>query len=258
MTTRLTLGGAIAALAATAAMPTPSALAAGMFTQGHGDIEFAAHHHDHEPGGQGGDEEEFELGWHIGEAGEPGIVDGSPVVDGHFEADEIIAVLGNNTHTARPAGAAFDFLGVPAGHAVWIAPQTNQPGKVFLGIGLEELHVDDWLNGEVTLELTGVSGPGEFSLYQTDVFGSPTVKLDNIGDSFVLAVGSHSHYFWAFTQPGFYDVTFEFSGTFSEDGFVNSESVAASGTFGFQVIPTPGAAAAGLVAMGVAGMRRRR
>lgn len=138
----------------------------------------------------------------------------------------------------RPAGAQWNFLGVGAGQPVWIAPQAQDPDRIFLGIGAEEADPDDFaayfesdsrvnasgkwikltLKGVRRVDIAGnpVAGAGAFSVYQTDAFGNPTVWMttsDGISnsDAFWVQAGSHAHVNWAFTQPGFYEVDFEAS-----------------------------------------------
>ena len=87
----LVLGLGLAGIASTAG-------AAALYTSGHADIDIA-----YEAG-------EWELGYHF----EGGIVDGVPVDDEEREASEIITLVPASTETPRPAGSAWDPLGVSA------------------------------------------------------------------------------------------------------------------------------------------------
>lgn len=219
--------------------------AAALYTAGHGDIGIA-----YEAGA-------LEPHVHIHDGS---IVNGIPVnnpPDGaEFAPDEVVIFV-SNPSVARPSGASWDFLGTPSGNPVWFLPQTEDPAKPWLGIASEELNPLEW-TGPLTITLTGFSGPGHFSLYNTDAFGTPTVRMassDGLSGADALShtAGSHFHSNYAFTAPGMYDVTFLISGTHAVDG-----AVSASATYTFGVtVPEPGSAVLGLLA-GSMLLRRRR
>lgn len=124
-------------------------------------------------------------------------------------------------------------------------------GVPFLGIGLEELDPADW-NGSLTLTLQGITGPGDFVLWQ-DGFSNSTIFADSVNDSFTLAAGSHTHFNWGFTEKGIYGLEFAISGTHVADGFQTAAAI-----YTFEVIPEPSA----LLLVGALGslalLRRRR
>jgi surface-anchored protein len=146
----------------------------------------------------------------------------------------------------------------------WSLPKSNSgPGGAaalnapFLGIGSEELDPGDW-TGDLSLTLTGMSGPGVFSLWQ-DGF-SPTFFMSTFdgvsgADTISFTAGGHDHFNYGFTQPGLYEVTFEVAGTHSVDGFKTG-----SATYSFHVVggyvPEPGSF--GLLALGALVLRRLR
>lgn len=153
----------------------------------------------------------WELGWHND--------------DGEIEAANAYALLPDLSKLARPAGSQWDFLGTNAGGDVYIIPQAEVPGIVFLGIATEES--DDsllvpWSPGGrpagkwFELKLTSFTGPagGQFSLWQTDTFGTPSVSIatsDGVTDADAVYINglTHAHYNFGFTAPGIYDLTFE-------------------------------------------------
>lgn len=122
---------------------------------------------------------------------------------------------------AKPGGPQWDFLG--PGSSLWFLPHSSDATKPFVGIASEELDPSDWL-GSITWALTSFSGPagGNFSLWQTDLFGNPDLKWstwDSIADVFTAGVGGHDHYNWGFTAPGVYTLGITASGTHESDGF---------------------------------------
>ncbi|HMO25986.1 MAG TPA: hypothetical protein PKB10_06925, partial [Tepidisphaeraceae bacterium] len=113
---------------------------------------------------------DWELGWHT--------------EDGEIEASGAYAFAPDLSKLSRPAGSQWDFIGTPAGGDVYIIPQNETNGIVFLGIATEES--DDSLlapwgpGGRASglwfeLKLVSFTGPnrGEIPLGQTDNIGSP-------------------------------------------------------------------------------------
>ena len=141
--------------------------------------------------------------------------------DTEYEPDEAMFYVGRDamlTRTGDAANTAYDFLGAPVGSTLFVLPQVENPNLLFLGIGGEEL-ADGLLEGDkATLRLASVSGPGQFSIWQSGL--TPTTpKLlvatsDGIdtSDAFDVGAGSHAHANFAFTKQGFYEVTFVATG----------------------------------------------
>lgn len=123
----------------------------------------------------------------------------------------------------------------------------------FVGIGLEELNLADWVGGTVTLSLLSATGPGEFRLWQDDGFGGAIDYLDTLNSvtSFSLAPGSHTHYNWGFTELGVYNLEFEISGTHVVDG---AQSASAIFTY---AVPEPSSVLLGLSGLLLAFRRHR-
>ncbi|MCC6508448.1 MAG: choice-of-anchor M domain-containing protein [Pirellulaceae bacterium] len=160
--------------------------------------------------------------------------------DTEYEPSEALLYVGADARTIRvgdSANAAFDFLGVPVGSAVFVLPQVENNNLLYLGIGGEEL-AEGLLAGDVArLRLAAVSGPGQFSIWQSGL--TPTTpKLimatsDGIdaSDEFDVAAGSHAHANFAFTKIGFYEVTFVAMGIDADGQATDSGMV----TYYFQV-----------------------
>jgi len=134
------------------------------------------------------------------------------------------------TRQTVPENPAFSFLGEP-GNSIWVLPQDEVEGVLFLGIAGDEIESGVFENDSVDLKLVGLRGPGEVSLYAVDAFGAPQVFFnsgDGIDetDSFPLSVGGHSHQNWGFTSPGVYKVSLQASGTLiGETNLIQSDVV---------------------------------
>ncbi len=120
----------------------------------------------------------------------------------------------------RPAGAQWDFLGMDAGEAVWILPQSDNsstwPGfesnqsDVFASYVEQDPRVVGVAQRWVRLGLVSVEGPGDFSMFQFQG-GAPlvwTATSDGItaDDAFYLAAPGHSHLNWTFSAKGVYRI----------------------------------------------------
>lgn len=180
--------------------------------------------------------------------------------DIEYAPADAVLVFGENLLTPVPAGAKFSFLGT-AGSPVYILPAVPGADRLYLGFGSEELSPADW-NGNLSIRLTGISGPGHLFAWDLDAFGNVRVRFnsrDGFGpdDVYEHIPGGHGDLNFAFDQAGEYGVTIEASGGHVVDGLVSG-----SGTYRVVVgaVPEPGPVT--LLMLGVAGvvlaMRRRR
>ena len=200
-------------------------------TNQHVDIGLALEGHDH------GDDDGHNHGGH--EAPEWDLHIHDETNDVEYAPDKALLYVGSAGITVRAgaaAGSAFDFLGVPVGGTFYVLPQNENPDLLFLGIGAEELEPADFVSGTVNLKLISVTGPGHFSMWQSTIAG-PSLAVataDGITSEDAIAVepGTHQHFNYAFSKPGYYSVTVQASGVLTDDGQVlNSDDK----TYYFQV-----------------------
>lgn len=131
-------------------------------------------------------------------------------------ADETVLVARAASRGTVPEDPRFSFLGAP-GRTVFILPQQETQGVLFLGLAADEVPAGVFVGDSVNLQLVSLDGPGQLALYATDSFGAPTVHwnsrdgLDG-NDVFRAAAGSHTHANWAFDAPGVYRVGLRASG----------------------------------------------
>ncbi len=171
--------------------------------------------------------------------------------EAHFEADDALLYVGQEAMDARPAGTAFDFLGVAPEANFYRLPSTQNPNLLYLGTAAEfDVEVDTY---EVTSEskgrIVGASqwakatlrqvnhvgadgnpGDGVFSIWQStdngpvvfaSTFQDNVDNSDSQGydstdgisqdDAIWIINGGHSHFNYGFSKPGRYEVTFQLS-----------------------------------------------
>jgi len=237
-------GRSLAVVAVLAAFVTAPAAQAGPIVFSSGELDLGV-------GYAGG---VWELGWHDEDSGMK------------YEAGDVIARFLPASIVNRPAGAAFDFLGVGAGQPVYVLPQVQNPAVLFPGIAAEEIDSGIFDNNKVFLELLSIRGPGDFSIWEIDPFGGLNVLLATHMGPFgplnplTLSVPSHAHYNWALSQPGLYELDFRAYGFI---GGQRSESKVTTFTLDAQAqaqaIPEPATLALfGLVLAPLAVLRRRK
>jgi putative ABC transporter-associated repeat protein len=123
-----------------------------------------------------------------------------------------------------PRDRAFAFLGRP-GAAVWLLPQVQREGVLWLGWNTQDLSVAAEIEREVTWRLHGVRGPGRFALFSTQDFGAPAVLFSS-ARRFPQEIGidadTHVHGNWAFSAPGTYLLDVELAATMRSAGAVSA------------------------------------
>lgn len=132
-----------------------------------------------------------------------------------------------------PDSADYPFLADVAGKPVYVVPQTQNPGVVWLGWNTQDPAVTATIDRGLTMRVGPVSGPGRAWLFlQSGTFGKPLLLADSgaaPGDVWIDS-GTHVHANWAFSEPGTYTATVTFLGTTTA-----GEAVSASTTLRFAV-----------------------
>jgi surface-anchored protein len=173
---------------------------------------------------------------------------------------DALLLVKHDAHGTVPVGPQWSFLGT-AGSEVWTLPKVQDPDLLFLGFGAEEIADSTFVGNQFTMALKAVSGPGNFTVYDSDPFGDPVVwfnSADGIdgADVMTLPSGAHSHVNWTFSAPGDYTVWFEASGISELNGLTSSGDVPY--LFHVQAVPEPGTLAlAGVGALACWLVRRK-
>lgn len=199
------------------------------------------------------------------------------VHDGDIEyaPDEAYFYYGAASQSTRPAGSAYDFIGVAAGQTIFRNYTNNVVGIPWLGFGFEEIapgtfgsyvQTDprrDPINAEwVDVELLSyTSSNGGHAAFFQGGGTAPTVwfaTADGIdsSDRFISTVGGHEHGSFVFSASGTYELTFRGSAILNGQRIYSDEYTY---TFGvMQTVPEPVTVASlGLGTLLVA-IRRRR
>lgn len=200
---------------------------------------------------------------------------GGSLPAGEYDHDAfVIGVPGPSV--GRPTGTQWNFLAAAAGSPIWFLPQGNDPSKPFLGIAREELEATDGWAGTVTWRFNSIAtvlgAASEFSLYQVDGFGVPTVFASSILPTAGVGFGAnswnqsspHDHYNFGFTAEGIYDVSFSVSAVNNGSGSITAGTYEDTTTFRFATgsfipiaaVPEPSTFV--LVSLAACGLARRR
>lgn len=138
------------------------------------------------------------------------------------DSDEAVLFANSSTRMTLPAlGPEYAFIGAGEGEEIWMLPELQSPGTLWLGFSNEGTDIPGVQVGTTRIELVSFFGPGHFAMFQSGSFGQPIVAMDsldgvnstndaalggNSADSYELI--SHSHMNWSFTLPGRYTFAF--------------------------------------------------
>lgn len=184
---------------------------------------YSSGHADYRPVLQG---EEFSFGVH-----------GAPGLPEFVASDSVITYAGSTAIVTRPAGAAYNFLGVQEGASMHVMNSSGSvPTVPYLGFSGESVPAGifaRYLNTDPRINATNAymkvqmadmrsSTGGDISIYSISS-GNPRVWMassDGVSgtDAFFLRPGSHSHYNVTFSKPGVYEVDIFVSGYRDSNG----------------------------------------
>ena len=148
-----------------------------------------------------------------------------------YAPSEVNLVAEPGSEIAVPDDPQYSFLGTPGARA-WVLPQVQDPELLWPGIGAEEIPPGVFKDDALKVDVIGVTGPADVSVFTTDAFGTPTVLVDSgngLPDRINTSAGGHLHANWAFEAAGTYKVKVKVSGTVLATG--NNASAIATYTF---------------------------
>lgn len=144
--------------------------------------------------------------------------------DAEYDPSEVQLVAKPAAKATVPDDSAYKFLGDP-GDPVWVLPQVEDPELLFPGIAAEEVEPGVFKNDTLKIDVVGIRGPADFSIFTVDGVGAPTVLVDSgdgLPDCTTAAAGGHKHANWAFEAAGTYKVWVRARGTLASGKTVYS------------------------------------
>jgi surface-anchored protein len=159
-----------------------------------------------------------------------------------YKSNEVALVVAEAAKTTLPDSTP---LG-PGGSSLWIIPASQDPDLLYLGTSAEPPTFagrpgipTGAFNGNLTLRLISVDGPGQFIVWQTPggTFDFAFDTRDGItgADAHTVILGSHEHFNWAFSTNGLYNIALQFSGQLADGSSISSPITPIS----FNVLPLP-------------------
>ncbi|MBB4689257.1 choice-of-anchor M domain-containing protein [Amycolatopsis jiangsuensis] len=123
---------------------------------------------------------------------------------------DVVLRVSEAAKSTVPAGTGYEFLGA-AGSTVYLLPQTQAPGVVWLGWNTRHPGLLAQPPESVSLSLRDIEGPGQLHVFlDYGAFRPPKTVWDSTGPVAELPVESnvHTHANWAFSTPGEYRTRF--------------------------------------------------
>ena len=154
--------------------------------------------------------------------------------DVEYAPSEVQLVAKPGSEIAVPADPAYSFLGTPGARA-WVLPAGAGPRAALARDRRRGDRPGVFTSDALKVDIVGVTGPADFSIFTTDAFGAPTVLADSgngLPDRINTTAGGHLHANWAFEAAGTYQVKVRVSGTLAATGKTVTSAVA---TYCFKV-----------------------
>ncbi len=128
-------------------------------------------------------------------------------------SDDVVLRVGDAGRVPVPEDPRYGFVGARPGEPVWVIPQTENPGVVWLGWNTQDPEVMERIDRGVRLRLIGADGPGDVSVYlQSGDLSGPEVLWRSgaeEADPLWVDVNTHTHANWVFSAPGPYVLRIE-------------------------------------------------
>ncbi len=147
----------------------------------------------------------------------------------------------------RPSDdATWGFIGVGGGQLFRATPQNGAADRpsnpqLMMGIALGSELRNAFVGSQLTITMTAISGPGQFSYYENDNFPESAVgpiaipRLSTLTGLTTFNYSDSQNFFnMGFSAPGIYNIDFQFSGTLIEG---NTPVTSGNYTYTFEVAP---------------------
>ncbi|MDD7385327.1 MAG: choice-of-anchor M domain-containing protein [Actinomycetaceae bacterium] len=132
------------------------------------------------------------------------------------DTKDVIIRVSDKAKMPAPSGEKYSFLPSRAGQDVYVVPQVQAAGVVWIGWNTQDPAIVKTLDRGANLRLTGVRGSGDMALFLQDgAFGDPLPMWDSRTrkpQDVWMEANTHVHANWVFTQPGAYTAAIQVVG----------------------------------------------
>ncbi|WP_158684976.1 choice-of-anchor M domain-containing protein [Streptomyces sp. LaPpAH-108] len=138
----------------------------------------------------------------------------------------IMHLTAKGRQTIPDPADGLSFIGAP-GDVFYSIPQTQDPALLWAGWSTEAFQSTD-IQGNFTMSLDKVEGPGELLIFEWTPFGEPMMRFDTrdgLPDTYEVPARTHEHANWVFTQDGVYRMTFTYKATLGSGEEVSDSQV---------------------------------
>lgn len=129
--------------------------------------------------------------------------------------DDVVFHVNDVAQQQLPDTQEYNFTGATGGDNLWVVPQTEVAGVVWLGWNTQHPSLLDSTDQGVTMKILGHSGEGDAAVFlQSGGFGAPEIlysSVDKPEGEFFVELNSHVHANWTFTHPGIHQMLVEMS-----------------------------------------------
>ncbi|XVU28779.1 choice-of-anchor M domain-containing protein [Actinoplanes sp. CA-054009] len=130
---------------------------------------------------------------------------------------------------AVPDDEAYAFLGEKAGAQVYVVPQTEKAGVVWIGWNTQDPGVLQAIDRGVTMSLRGVQGPGNVTVFlQSGNLGAPQVLWSSAKaypQPLWVETNTHTHANWVFGRPGTYLLALDISADLTDGSTASATTI---------------------------------
>ncbi|XVV15924.1 choice-of-anchor M domain-containing protein [Actinoplanes sp. CA-131856] len=145
------------------------------------------------------------------------------------EPAEAVLRVRDTARQAVPDDEAYAFLGEKPGAQVYVVPQTEKAGVVWIGWNTQDPGVLKAIDRGVTMSLRGVQGPGNVAVFlQSGNLGAPQVLWSSAGpypQPIWVDTNTHTHANWVFGRPGVYLLALDISAALADGSTASSSTV---------------------------------
>ncbi|MFF5076457.1 choice-of-anchor M domain-containing protein [Actinoplanes sp. NPDC000266] len=145
------------------------------------------------------------------------------------EPAEAVLRVRDTARQAVPDDEAYAFLGEKPGAQVYVVPQTEKAGVVWIGWNTQDPGVLKAIDRGVTMSLRGVQGPGNVTVFlQSGNLGAPQVLWSSAKpypQPIWVETNTHTHANWVFGRPGVYLLALDISAELTDGSAASSSTV---------------------------------